>query len=53
MEFQPVIDAYPLCCCLIGQHTWIRLYDRPWQNWWRRRIFDCCIYCGTEEPVLT
>lgn len=44
-----MIDAYPLCCCLIGQHTWIHLYDRSHFVPWRKRVFKCCIYCGCEE----
>jgi hypothetical protein len=39
-------NTYALCCCLIGQHNLIKVYDRPWRNWFRRRIFWACLRCG-------
>jgi hypothetical protein len=40
---------FNLCCCLIGQHSWIWVYDRPWRNRFRKRVYRICFDCGCPE----
>ena len=48
---RPVMHPYQydLCCCLIGQHSWIRVYTRPWRNWFRKHTFEICFDCGVTD----
>jgi hypothetical protein len=41
--------TYNLCCCLLGQHSWIRVYNRPWRRGFRKTIFRICFDCGCPE----
>ena len=41
-------STYDLCCCLIGQHSWIRVFNRPWRRLFRKHTFEICLDCGVE-----
>lgn len=41
--------TYTLCCCLLGQHAWFRVHNRPWRRLWRKTVFRICLFCGVPE----
>jgi hypothetical protein len=40
---------FNLCCCLIGQHSWVPVYDRPWRKCFRKHVFNFCLDCGVTD----